>query len=80
MRDEACQSFRGGSAVGWGRRVTVCRLDGTTPSLHYPLPKPRNARGGSLSMRPSSKQLRHAGPIPRQNSPSKHKNAEFGVF
>ena len=45
-------------------------------------------------MGPSSKQLRHAGPIPRKispgtapseafprkNSPSKHKNAEFGVF
>ena len=72
MRDEACQSFRGGSAVGWGRRVTVCRLDGATPSLHYPLPKPRNARGGSLSEPPPS--ISHA--IPTQPNPISTQNPQ----
>ena len=54
MRDEACRSFRDGSAVGWGgSSLTVggCpqtiarRVNGMTPVLHYPLFEPHNARG-----------------------------------
>jgi len=54
MRDEACQSFRDGSAGGWGGgsltvggcpQVIARRVNGMTPVLHYPLFEPHNARG-----------------------------------
>ena len=43
MRDEACQSFRDGTA---GERCEG--VDSVPPFSHYPLAKPRNARGGAL--------------------------------
>ena len=53
MQDEACQSFRDGTAAGWGGgsltvggcpQVIARRVNGMTPVLHYPLFEPHNAR------------------------------------
>ena len=67
MRDEACQSFRGGTAGG-----RCAGVDGVPPSSHYPLAKPCNAMGGSLSEPPPS--ISHA--IPTQPNPISTQNPQ----
>ena len=67
MRDEACQSFRGGTAGG-----RCMGVDSVPPFSHYPLAKPCNARGGALCEPPPS--ISHA--IPTQPNPISTQNPQ----